>query len=71
MVFVRDDMNPFFSVIFQFFFSDINIDMRLKVFRMCRFVMEHEFVFSKKYIVAVIQVIILSPVKQDVNLQFL
>jgi len=55
MVLLCNDMNSFSPVVFQFFFSDINIDMRLKMLYMCRFVMEHEFVSAEKYIVAVIQ----------------
>ncbi len=69
MVLLCNDMNSFSPVVFQFFFSDINIDMRLKMLCMCRFVMEHEFVSAEKYIVAVIQIIIFGSVKQNVNFQ--
>jgi len=65
MKLMRNDMNPFSSEIFQFFFFNIHIDMRLKMFFMSRFIVKHQFGFLKKDVVGVVQIFICNRVIQN------
>jgi len=53
-----ENMKTFIRAVFQFFIININIDMRLKMFFMRRFTMEHQLVIVEKYIVSIVQIII-------------
>ena len=54
MVFVGKDVNPLSAGVLQFFPLGLNIDMRLKMLPVRRFIMEHQFIVVKEDVVTVI-----------------
>lgn len=68
MIFLRNDMNTFSCRRFEFHAINVNIDMGLKMFSVGRFVMEHQFIVVKKYIICVVEVIIVFFVINDIYL---